>query len=267
MTLNAKALAGLDGLSIRKLPARIAAIERPEANVAILTLQLPATPPFTFKAGQYIDLLLRDGRRRSYSMANPPHSGNIVLHIRKQNKGAISALLFPETEDERASAWKERDLLRLEGPFGTFFLREDSTKPIILLASGTGFAPIQAIVERAHYHGMQRPMTLYWGGNRPSDLYALPTCERWQAEIPGFRFVPVISAATAADHWQGRSGFVHQAVITDFPDLSGYEVYACGAPAMIAAARADFNRLRQLPADAFFADSFESSVPTASLKA
>lgn len=153
---------------------------------------------------------------------------------------------------------KERDILRFEGPLGSFFLREDSDKPIILLASGTGFAPIKAIVEHAAYTGIERPMTLYWGGRRPRDLYMHALCEQWARDLPSFKYVPVVSDAAAEDQWSGRTGFVHQAVMADHPDLSGHEVYACGAPVMVNAARHDFTAQCRLHEDAFFADSFTS---------
>ncbi len=153
---------------------------------------------------------------------------------------------------------KERDILRFEGPLGSFFLREESEAPMVLLASGTGFAPIKAIVEHAAYTGIQRPMTLYWGGRRPKDLYMHALCEQWARDLPNFKYVPVISDALPEDNWQGRTGFVHQAVIADHPDLSGHEVYACGAPVMINAARGDFTGQCKLHEDAFFADSFTS---------
>ncbi|MCY1367196.1 CDP-6-deoxy-L-threo-D-glycero-4-hexulose-3-dehydrase reductase [compost metagenome] len=153
---------------------------------------------------------------------------------------------------------KERDILRFEGPLGSFFLREESNAPIILLASGTGFAPIKAIVEHAAYTGITRPMTLYWGGRRPKDLYMHALAEQWARDLPNFKYVPVVSDALPEDNWQGRTGFVHQAVIADHPDMSGHEVYACGAPVMINAARGDFTRQCKQHEDAFFADSFTS---------
>jgi CDP-4-dehydro-6-deoxyglucose reductase len=160
--------------------------------------------------------------------------------------------------DQVFTTMKERDILRFEGPLGTFFLREDSEKPIVLVASGTGFAPVKAIVEQAVHTKSGRPMTLYWGGRRPSDLYMMALCEEWARTLPQFRFVPVISDARAEDAWAGRTGFVHQAVMADFPDLSGHQVYACGAPLMIEAAKRDFTASCHLPEDEFYADAFTS---------
>jgi CDP-4-dehydro-6-deoxyglucose reductase len=156
---------------------------------------------------------------------------------------------------------KERDILRFEGPLGTFFLRQDSEKPIIFVASGTGFAPIKSIIEASRHKGVTRPMTLYWGGRRPKDLYMNALAESWVG--PGFRYVPVVSDARPEDGWQGRTGFVHRAVMQDFPDLSGYQVYACGVPIMVDSARKDFTTMCKLPDEEFFADSFTTQADLA----
>jgi CDP-4-dehydro-6-deoxyglucose reductase len=154
---------------------------------------------------------------------------------------------------------KERDILRFEAPLGTFFLREDSTKPVVFVASGTGFAPIKAIIESALAKGITRPMTLYWGGRRPGDLYMRDLPVMWAAGHAGFKFIPVISDALPEDNWTGRSGFVHRAAMEDFPDLSGHQVYACGVPVMVDAARRDFTTLCALPENEFYADSFTTA--------
>jgi CDP-4-dehydro-6-deoxyglucose reductase len=160
-------------------------------------------------------------------------------------------------------AMKERDILRFEAPLGTFFLREDSDKPIVLLASGTGFAPIKAIVEHAIHQQTTRPMTLYWGARRRKDLYMLELAEQWAKDVPNFRFVPVLSEPDAADQWTGRTGFVHRAVIEDIADLTGYQVYACGAPVMVESALRDFTQHHGLPENEFYADSFTSAADLA----
>ena len=201
--------------------------------------------------------MLRDGKRRSYSMANAPYKDEyLTLHIRHMPGGLFTDQVF--------TTMKERDILRLEGPLGTFFLREDSDKPMVLLASGTGFAPIKALVEQRAHTGSQRPIILYWGGRRPQDLYMMALCEEWAATLPDFTFVPVISNAQPEDQWQGRNGFVHQAVIDDLPDLSAYQVYACGAPVVVESAQRDFVALCKLPAEEFYADSFTSEADLAS---
>ncbi len=240
----------------KKLPTRIAKIEKLSPDVMLLCLQLPATEKFAFRAGQYIDFLLRDGKRRSYSMANAAHtSDQISLHIRHMPGGLFTDQVF--------STLKERDILRIEGPQGSFYLQQDSDKPIILLASGTGFAPIKAIIEDALEQKITRPMTLYWGGRRPADLYMSQLCLDWAQSVPGFTYIPVISDALPEDNWNGRSGFVHQAVLDDYPDLSAVQVYACGAPVVINSAKRDFVALAHLPAEEFFSDSFISEADLA----
>ena len=158
---------------------------------------------------------------------------------------------------------KERDILRFEGPLGSFFLREESDKPVIMVASGTGFAPVKGIIEHTLYRGIKRPITLYWGGRRPQDIYLMDLCKQWAGSAPHIRFIPVVSDALAEDHWSGRTGFVHRAAIADFPDMSGHQVYACGAPIVIDSARADFITQCKLPEDEFYADSFTTEADLA----
>jgi CDP-4-dehydro-6-deoxyglucose reductase len=199
------------------------------------------------------------GLRRSYSMANAPHALDsppaIELHVRHMPGGRFTDHVF--------GALKERDILRLEGPFGSFFLREDSTRPIVLLASGTGFAPIQAIVQQLQHTGSTRPVVLYWGCRRRADLYRHAWCEEAARTMSRFRYVPVLSEPAPEDAWSGRTGLVHEAVMADFPDLSGHQVYACGAPVMVQAAERDFSARCGLPATEFFADAFTSEADKA----
>jgi CDP-4-dehydro-6-deoxyglucose reductase len=235
-------------IQIRKLPCRIEKIEKVAPDVAIVSLKLPANERLQYLAGQYIDLLLKDGRRRSFSMATPPENDALLeVHVRHVPGGYFSGLLFNE--------FKGREILRLEGPLGTFFLR-DSDKPIVFVAGGTGFAPVKAVIEHALNHDVQRPMALYWGARASRDLYLPDLPGTWQARHRDFRFIPVLSDPLPEDRWPGRTGLVHKAVMTDFPDLSGYQVYACGGPAMIDAARRDFAMQCGLPENEFFADSF-----------
>ncbi|ANN71433.1 CDP-6-deoxy-delta-3,4-glucoseen reductase [Bordetella bronchialis] len=247
-------------IQIRKLPARVQTIERAAPDVAIIKLQLPASETFRFNAGQYIELILKEGRRRSYSMATPPHAGSpLELHIRHMPGGHFTDHVF----GAGATQMKEREILRIEGPFGSFFLREDSDKPIVLLASGTGFAPIKAIVEHMAHKQIRRPVSLYWGGRRPRDLYMDALAASWAASLPDFRYVPVVSDALPEDGWTGRTGFVHEAVMRDLTDLSGHQVYACGAPVMVDAARREFTAQCGLPAEEFYADAFTSEADLA----
>jgi len=191
-------------------------------------------------------------------MANPPHADEFLqLHVRHVPGGNFTDHVF--------TTMKERDIMRFEGPLGSFFLQE-SDKPIVFVASGTGFAPIKAIIEDAFEKGNERSMVLYWGGRRPKDLYMADLAQRWDAEHANFRFVPVISDALPDDKWTGRTGFVHRAVMEDLDDLSDYQVYACGVPVMVEAARHDFIHERALPVDEFYADSFTTQADLAEPK-
>jgi len=236
-------------IQIRKFPCRVEKVDKPAPDVAVVSLKLPANERLRYLAGQYIDVLLKDGRRRSFSIATAPESeGLLELHIRHVPDGLFSGQLFNE--------FKGREILRFEGPFGAFYLREESDKPVILVAGGTGFAPIKAVIEHAIHQAIVRPMVLYWGVRSLVDLYLPQLPGEWQRTLRDFTFIPVLSEPRHDDHWPGRTGFVHKAVMADFADLSGYQVYACGGPAMIDAARKAFTGERGLPPQEFFADSF-----------
>lgn len=237
---------------VQKMICRVQSLEQVTDDVMIVRLQLPQDKKFKFQAGQYIDLELINGTRRSYSIANAQHtlkdSGVIELHIRLVAGGLFTTHVFNEM--------KVRDTLHLEGPFGTFFLREESSKPIIFLASGTGFAPIKAILEHMQHRENNRLSTLYWGGKREQNLYMQNWIREQQKQLPTLNYIPVISEALPQDNWLGRSGLVHQAVMQDHPDLSGYQVYACGSPAMVDAAQSDFIKQCQLASADFISDAF-----------
>ena len=251
LVLESRQVTEVGALPIKKMPTRVTSLTKVSDDVMVLQLQLPANDSFAYRAGQYVELILRDGARRSYSMANAPSLGpSVELHIRHMPGGKFTDHVF--------GAMKEKEILRAEGPFGSFFLREESEKPIILLASGTGFAPIKALIEHMQHLGTQREVTLYWGGRRPADLYMQNWITAQLPAMPHLRYIPVISDATAQDGWQGRSGFVHRAVMQDFPDLRNHQVYVCGAPIVAESARRDFSALAHLPPDEFFADSFTS---------
>ena len=256
LVLESRQVTELGALPIKKMPTRVTTMDRKSADVMVLRLQLPANDSFAYRAGQYVEFILRDGVRRSYSMANAPHLGpNIELHIRHMPGGKFTDHVF--------GAMAEKEILRVEGPYGSFFLREDSTKPIIFLASGTGFAPIKALIEHMQHQGIKRPVRLYWGARRPSDLYMDTWVREQTLTMPSLTYVPVVSDATIEDQWTGRTGFVHRAVLEDFPDLSGHQVYACGAPIVVDSARRDFAALAHLSEEEFFADSFTSEADKA----
>ncbi len=250
LCIESREVRSLEDIPIRTLPARVQKLTRAAPDVMIVELKLPANERLQFLAGQYIDILLKEGRRRSFSLANAPHADDVLeLHVRQVPGGLYTGHVF--------DTMKERDILRLRGPQGSFFLREDANKPMLLVAGGTGFAPIKAIVEHAIAEASQRPMYIYWGGRGRADLYLLPLAEQWSAEHEHIHFTPVLSDSPDEEHWDGRTGLVHEAAMTDHPDLSGCQAYVCGAPAMVRAARRDFLGRHQLPAEEFFADSFD----------
>ena len=256
LTIEAREVGSIKDQQVKILPSRVQSMERVADDVVVLSLKLPANERLQFLAGQYVEFLLKEGKRRSYSMANAPHDDAFVqLHIRHMPGGHFTEHVFGKM--------KERDILRFEGPLGSFFLREDSEKPIIMVASGTGFAPIKAIIEHSLYREFKRPITLYWGGRRPKDIYMMDLCRRWAEANPHFKFVPVVSDALPEDNWSGRTGFVHRAVVEDFPDMGAYQVYACGAPIVVDSARKDFVAQCKLPEEEFFADSFTTEADLA----
>ena len=248
VTLECREVGAAKDIQIKTLPCRVHKMERVAHDVMLLHLKLPANERLQFLAGQYIDILLKDGQRRSFSLANAPHDDSFLqMHVRHIPSGAFSEHIF--------NTMKEKDILRIEGPLGSFFLREDSEKPIIFMAGGTGFAPVKAMLEHAFYHHLNREMVLYWGARQLCDLYMPQLPGQWQQEHPNFTFIPVLSDTVPADAWPGRTGNVHEAILHDFPSLAGYEVYACGAPGMVDAAHKAFIQ-QGLPEDAFFADAF-----------
>ena len=256
VVLESRQVTEAGAFPVRKMPARVSSLERKSHDVMIVRLQLPANDPFNYRPGQYVEFLLRDGSRRSYSMANAPHNGpGLELHVRHMPGGKFTDHVF--------GVMKEKEIQRIEGPFGSFFLREDSDKPMVLLASGTGFAPIKALIEHMQFQGITRRATLYWGGRRPEDLYMDDWVRAKLLEMPNLDYVPVISDAQPQDAWTGRTGFVHRAVLEDLPDLSGYQVYACGAPIVVDSARNDYCELAGLAEEEFFADAFTSEADKA----
>ncbi len=251
LEIEVKEIGAAKDIVIKTLPSRVIKLNKLSHDVMELHLKLPATERLQFLAGQYIDILLKDGRRRSFSLANPPHHDDYLeLHLRHVPGGYFTDHVFNEM--------KEKALLRIEGPHGSFFLREDSDRPMILMGGGTGFAPLKGMLEHAFEIGMTRPMHLYWGVRAKGDLYLDDLPRRWAEQYAHFRYTPVLSDPQPEDHWQGRSGFVHQAVAEDYDDLSGYEVYMSGPPPMIDAGKSAF-AARGLPEDQLFYDAFDYS--------
>jgi CDP-4-dehydro-6-deoxyglucose reductase len=253
LTIECRELGGLAGIKPRILPARVAKKEQLTHDVIALHLQLPASERLQFKAGQYIEFILKDGKRRAFSIANAPHDNDFLqLHIRVIAGGVFSEYVEKELQ--------EKAILRLEAPFGSFFLREDSPKPIILVAGGTGFSPVKGIIEHILHNNIKRDILLYRGARELRDLYMHDLCEKWAALMPNITYIPVLSEAADSDSWQGRAGLVHQAVLDDISDLSAYQAYVCGAPGMCEVAHQSF--LQQgLDAEEFFSDAFTFANP------
>lgn len=249
LALEARALAVPEEVRIRRLPCRLESRELLCHDVMRLIVKLPSLEPFVFLAGQYIDFLLEDGRRRSYSIANPPHEAErLELHVRRVSGGDFTAQVF--------ESLAVRALLRLEGPLGGFWLREDSERPILMVAGGTGYAPIKSMLRHLIHRGAQRPVHFFWGARRPRDLYERAQLERWAGGHDWLSFTPVLSEALPEDAWQGRRGWVHEAVLAEHPDLAGFDVYAAGPPPMIAAIQELFPA-HGLPQGRLYFDSFE----------
>ncbi|MCS6787033.1 MAG: CDP-6-deoxy-delta-3,4-glucoseen reductase [Thiobacillaceae bacterium] len=248
LVLEVHEVTAVQEIPVKTLPCRVERLERLCHDVMGIWLKLPSSERLQFLPGQYIDFLLKDGRRRSLSLANAPEEDALLeLHMRYVPGGFFSEHVF--------NVMKVKDILRIRGPLGSFYLRE-SDKPAVFVAGGTGFAPIKAILTHAFNQGLKRELVLYWGARAVRDLYMPQLPERWAREHANFRFVPVIQSPLPEESWSGRTGHVHEAVLADYSDLSGVQAYVCGAPAMVAAARRDFVA-RGLPADEFYSDSFE----------
>lgn len=247
LTLEARTVNAASGIQPRILPCRVAHLERLTEDVMRVQLKLPSTERLQFLAGQYLDFLLPEGRRRSFSIANAPHADEFIeLHIKLVEGGRFTGDVF--------SSLKEKVLLRFEGPLGNFYLRKNSTRPVIFLAGGTGFGPIKGMIENALAEGITRPMHLYWSARAQRDLYLDALPRAWQAQHGHFHYTPVLSQPQ--DPWPGKTGYAATAVMENFPDLSGYEVYASGPPAMVRDAQASL--LKQgLALDNFYSDPFE----------
>lgn len=245
----------LKQVPVKIMQCRVHKMVRVTPDVMVLYLKLPQGKNLQFFAGQYLDILLEDGARRSFSFANAPNDYEFIqLHIRLIPGGRFTTHVFTQM--------KEGDELKFEGPLGTFFLREESDKPIIFVVGATGFAPVKSMLDHAFFTGSKRRMLLYWGVKKRGDMYMADLPERWQREHDNFTFVPVLSEPDPDDNWQGRTGLVHEAILQDFPDLSGFQIYSCGSLQMVQAARPAF-MAQGLPENACFSDAFTLSSPKA----
>ncbi|HEY5719004.1 MAG TPA: CDP-6-deoxy-delta-3,4-glucoseen reductase [Gammaproteobacteria bacterium] len=249
LALEVSEIQTADGLRPQRFAARVAGLERLNHDVMRVQLQLPRDRRLPFFAGQYIDIVTRSGHRRAFSLANPPHDDRTIdLHVRYVAGGEFTEHVF--------NRMRVGEVLQVDGPRGTFFLREQGSAPVLLVAGGTGFAPVKAILEHAFHVGLERPLQLYWGVRAVRDLYLAALPERWAREHANFGYVPVLSEPRPEDAWGGRTGFVHEALLADHPDPAAFEVYACGPPVMVKAVHAALTAAG-LPPARFFSDAFE----------
>ncbi|MDH5179216.1 MAG: FAD-binding oxidoreductase, partial [Gammaproteobacteria bacterium] len=249
VTIEAHEIGAVKDIPVRTLPCKVVARDRLNHDVMLIQLKPPATDRLQFLAGQYVDFLLPDGRRRSFSIANAPHNDEVIeLHIRHIPGGRFTSEVFDNL--------KLKSIMRIEGPLGSFFLREESDRPVIFMAGGTGFGPVKGIIEHALAAGITRPMHIYWGVRAKEDLYMHEMAENWASNYAHISYTPVLSEAKAEDHWQGRTGFVHEAICADYADLSNYEIYGSGPPAMIHAG-SDAFAARGLNLAHYYSDAFE----------
>jgi CDP-4-dehydro-6-deoxyglucose reductase len=255
LTVEAREVRPAPDVEVKSLPCRIDRLERVADDVMAVFLRLPAVEELQFRAGQYLDVMLSGGRRRSFSIASAPADGTLIeLHVRRASASGFTGQLFDTT---RAGA-----LLRIEGPLGQFWFRNESPRPTIMVGGGTGYAPLRAMLRQLLAGGDRRPLTLYWGGRARGDLYEDAWLDHLASVRPGFSYRPVLSEPdAAAPSGAVRTGWVHAAVLEDFPDLSGFDVYASGPPAMVEAIRAQFPA-HGLPREQLFFDSFDYAPDT-----
>lgn len=258
LVIQTREVGAVKDIQVKILPTRVMEKTQLNHDVMLVKLVLPKTERLQFLAGQYIDFLLKDGKRRSFSLANAPHDDAMLeLHIRLIPDGRFTHEVF--------DTMQTKDLLRIEGPLGSFFLREESSRPIIFMAGGTGFAPIKGMIEHALKIGIQRPMHLYWGVRSREDLYMDELARSWTQQNPLIRYTPVLSEPKPEDQWQGHTGFVHEAIVADYPELATYEIYASGPPAMVYAGRDEFVK-HGLDLEHYFSDAFEFQTETVKTK-
>jgi CDP-4-dehydro-6-deoxyglucose reductase len=257
LVVRARLIAGVADVEIKTLPCRIARLTPLAPDVMQVMLRLPAVERLRFHAGQYLDVLLDGGRRRSFSIASPPHDSELIeLHVRRVSGGGFTERLFGSAAaGAEVAAIAVGSLLRIEGPIGQFTYR-DRTGPALMVAGGTGFAPLKSMLRHVLETGMRRDISLYWGARQARDVYEEARVLEWVRRYPQLRFTAVLSEPTASEAAHTRSGLVHEAVLSDHPDLSGFEVYAAGPPAMIEAIRASFPQ-HGLPAERLYFDSFD----------
>lgn len=257
LVLRVTEVARVTEIPVRILPCRVERKERLSHDVLRLWLKLPEQQRLQFFAGQYLDFILRDGRKRAFSIANAPHDDALIeLHVRHVAGGEFTEYVF--------ESLAEKSILRIQAPLGTFFLREDSPRPMIMMGGGTGFAPLKGMIEHAFHLGIARPIHLYWGVRARRDLYLADLPQSWARTRPNFVFTPVLSEPDP--DWQGRTGMVHDAVIADHPDMSPFDVYMSGPPPMVEAGRIAFEA-QGLGREHMYSDAFEFAADSRSRSA
>jgi len=258
LTIKIREVDAARDIEVRTLPCRVTRLEHLAHDVIRIYLKIPETERLQFLAGQYIDVLLKDHAPRAFSIANAPHDDDFIeLHIRNVSGGYFSAQVFNQMQ--------EKAILRIKGPLGTFFLRENSDRPAILIGGGTGFAPIKGILEHAFYTSVDKPLHLFWGVRAKRDLYLKALPEQWVQTHKHFSYTPVLSDPLPEDEWKGVTGFVTDSVIQHYPDLSGYDIYMSGPPVMVEAGHRLFKQ-HGLDESRFFSDAFEYAAPSDKLK-
>ena len=249
LVLKAREVSETKEIPIKTLPSRVMHMEQLSHDVMGLWLKLPSTERLQFLAGQYIDILMKDGKERSFSLANAPHDDEFLqLQIRYYDGGIFSEIVFKEMQ--------EKALLRIKGPFGNFFLREDSERHSIFIAGGTGFAPVKGIIEHLIAKGDKRRVSLYWGVRAKRDLYMAELARSWAEEHDHIEYIPVLSEPMEEDNWKGKTGFVHEAILEDIKDFSDIDVYASGPPIMVQSVHKSFTELGLLE-ERLYSDAFE----------
>jgi len=247
LVIEARELEQVADIPVRKLPARVESMEKFTPEIMRLRLRLPKAARLQFLAGQYIDIIQADGKRRAFSIASAPAETDFIeLHIKHVSGGGFTGHVF--------EAMHPKEILRFEGPLGTFFIRRSSERPIVLMGGGTGFAPLKSMVEELIEAGDARPVRLFWGVQTENDLYARTLISQWGARHPDLRFTPVLM--DPAPEWTGERGLVHETVLRNVDQLADHDVYMSGPPAMVSAGRSAF-LAAGVPEDRLFYDSFD----------
>ncbi|MFW2372112.1 MAG: CDP-6-deoxy-delta-3,4-glucoseen reductase [Gammaproteobacteria bacterium] len=251
LEISIEELEGSQGIEVKTLRCRVEQKNQLNHDVMQVKLKLAGDDRLQFLAGQYLEFILQGGKRRAFSIANAPHDDELIeLHIRHVEGGKFTDFLFNEMED--------RAMLKIEGPLGSFYLREESLRPIIMMGGGTGFGPLKGMIEHANYVKLKRPIHLFVGVRSLRDLYMDEMVKQWLRVNPLIQYTPVLSEPLVEDNWQGETGFVHDAVARSYADLSDQEIYMSGPPVMITAAVELFSQ-QSADRNHIYSDAFEFS--------